>query len=277
MSQAALSDPLVLRSLVACASVLALSPSRYVAFGKEVIGSALTVVLVVGSGPLVGVLLGNAAAPYVGEYEGALIMCSSIVLIDRLFGGPKNNPIVSLVLYMWGLSRPLDVLVEISGQLAGGLIGFPILASVCATHGKSMGGPSVDLASTAFSTALISEALASFLLISVIGLLAFTSIGQYYWIKQPAIAVMIRVIATQAYFSVTGPAMNPMLPTTYLVYTNSTWPTDVSSHYMLYWLAAAAGAALAATLLRAVIDVGPRGGGAGGSAASGSKKKKKKA
>ena len=158
MSQAALSDPLVLRSLVACASVLALSPSRYVAFGKEVIGSALTVVLVVGSGPLVGVLLGNAAAPYVGEYEGAMIMCSSIVLIDRLFGGPKNNPIVSLVLYMWGLSRPLDVLVEISGQLAGGLIGFPILASVCATHGKSMGRPSVDLASTAFSKALISEA-----------------------------------------------------------------------------------------------------------------------
>ena len=170
---ATLTDPIIVGSLVACIAVLGLSPSRYVSFGKEVIGSALTVLLVVGSGPLVGVLLGNAVAPYVGAYEEVLIFCTSIVLIDVLFGS-KNNPIVCLILCIWGLISPLDAIVEIAGQMAGGLIGYPVLSAICAAYGKGMGGPSVDLA-TDFNTALASEALASSLLTTTIALLAMTS------------------------------------------------------------------------------------------------------
>lgn len=252
---ASLSDPLIVGSLVACFAVLALSPSRYVAFGKELIGAALTVVLVVGSGPLVGVLFGNAVAPYVGAYEEVLIFCSAIVLIDY-FCGSKNNPVVSLVLCMWGFIKPIDVVVEVAGQMAGGLIGFPILSMICTKYGKEMGGPSVDPTSTPFNTALISEALSSSLLTTTIALLGMTAIGQYFWVKQPAIAVMIRLIVTRPFFGATGPAMNPMLPTTYQVFANGTWPTDIYGHYVIYWVAAPAGAALAAVVLKAALSIG---------------------
>lgn len=247
-----LTDPILLGSLVACVAVLGLSPSRYVEFGKELIGGALTVLLVVGAGPLAGLL---PIAPYLGGYEEVLMFCSSIVLIDVLFGS-KNNPIVSLALCMWGFTSTMDVIVEIAGQMAGGLIGFPVLKMIAAKYGKEMGGPSVDLAATTLRIALVSEVLSSILLITTIALLAMTSIGDYYWIKQPAIAAAIRLIVIQPFFGATGPAMNPMLPTTYQVFANGTWPTDVLGHYAVYWVAAPVGAALAATVFKMVLRIG---------------------
>jgi hypothetical protein len=81
-----------------------------------------------------------------------------------------------------------------------------------------------------------------------IGLLAMTKIGQWYWVKQPAIAVAIRLIATQAFFSATGPTMNPMLPTTYSLFADGAWPTDLR-HYAVYWASSSVGAGLAAIVL----------------------------
>ena len=104
-------------ALVAFTSVLALSPARLQRFAPEMLGATLTVLFIVGSGSLVGVFgISSIAA----EYEGAVIMCSAIVLIDRFCGGPKCNPVVSLILLIWGVSSPLDVLVEVAGQMAGG-------------------------------------------------------------------------------------------------------------------------------------------------------------
>lgn len=254
MTLSLLATPLFISSLVACTSVLALSPSRVTAFLIEVLGSALTVTFVVGSGSLTGLVPG--ASELVGEYEGALIMCSAIVLIDRFAGGPKCNPCVSLILWLWGASKPLDGLVEVAGQLAGGIIGFPLLASLCQHFGdRSMGGPSVDFATTDVQTALTSEVVASALLTTTIALLGMTRIGQVFWVKQPLIAMCIRLIATRPFFGATGPAMNPMLPTSYALFASGEWPTD-PLHYGVYWGAAPAGAAVAALVLGALLGLG---------------------
>jgi len=248
-----LATPLFISSLVACVSVLALSPSKAAGFFVEVLGSALTVVFVVGSGSLVGLFRISALF---GEYEGAMIMCSAIVLIDRFAGGPKCNPCVSLILWLWGVSKPLDVAVEVAGQMAGGIIGFPLLASICQHFGdRNMGGPGVDLAKTELQTALTSEALASCLLTTTIALLGMTRVGQVYWIKQPAIAACIRLIATRPFFGATGPAMNPMLPTSYAIFANGAWPLE-PTHFAIYWGAALGGAAMAALALAAILGIG---------------------
>lgn len=228
--------------------------SLVTSFVKEAVGAALTVVFIVGSGSLVGLF---GLAPLVGSLEGAVIMCSAIVLIDCLCGGPKCNPCVSLFLLVLGKVQPVDFLVEVGGQMAGGVIGFPILQYVCNSVqcAAPVGGPAIDLATTPLPTGMISEALSSYLLATAIGLLAFTRIGEYYWVKQPAIAIAIRVIATQPFFTATGPAMNPMLPTTYQLFAKGALPVELE-HYLIYWLTALAAAGLAGQVLKSLLQLG---------------------
>ena len=73
---------------VACATILILTPSKSMAFATEVVGAALTVLLVVGSGVLAGTV---GVPPFLGPYEEAAIMCSAIVLIDRFCGGRSTS------------------------------------------------------------------------------------------------------------------------------------------------------------------------------------------
>jgi glycerol uptake facilitator-like aquaporin len=136
--------------------------------------------------------------------------------------------------------------------VGGLLVGFPLLAAVCSALGKSLGGPSVDLGTTELSAALLSEAGASACLTTVIGLLAMTRIGDWFWVKQPAIAMCVRLIATRPFWS-TGPAMNPMLPTSFAVYANGACPEW--RHFAIYWAAALASATTAAAILDKVIGI----------------------
>lgn len=247
-----LTDSMVMGSLLACASSLVLSPSRYDLFLTELVGTLLTVCMVIGSNSLVGMVSGLSA--YVGAYEAGLIFCVSIVAIDRLVGGPKNNPIFSLTMVVWGQSEVLDAIIEIAGQVAGGILGYPILSSLAKMYKKKMGGPACDLATTDLQTAAISEAASSFLLVTIVACLGMTRIGKVYWVKQPAIAAGIRAIVNQAFFAVTGPGMNPVLPTTYAFFANSTWPTDWE-HYFIYWASAAVGGLAAAVLFKIVLGI----------------------
>ena len=71
----------------------------------------------------------------------------------------------------------------------------------------------------------------------------FKDFGTYtYWIKQSLTGVLIRLLII--FFPFSGPAINPMLATTYDTHVNGTF-SDNYDHYMVYWLSSFAGAFVA--------------------------------
>ena len=92
--------------------------------------------------------------------------------------------------------------------------------------------------------ALASEGIANFLLMLAICCFALTRVGDTYLIKQPLIAASIRAIILC--YGATGPAINPMLATSYHIIKTGEWPD--ARHWLVYWGAASAGACFAALL-----------------------------
>ena len=71
----------------------------------------------------------------------------------------------------------------------------------------------------------------------------FKDFGTYtYWIKQSLTGVLIRLLII--FFPFSGPAINPMLATTYDAHVNGTF-SDSYDHYVVYWLSSFAGAFVA--------------------------------
>jgi len=211
------------------------------AFRHEFVGTLLMIILTFSAGKWIGKeslrmawsshLLGVIAADYIGD-------------------GPHVNPAVTVSMLSLGKCNYSEAYVRICAQLAGGLVSFPLFhAFANLMEWEPFGGPEfnqeeVDEHAT---EAFLSEFFATFLLCFAIYILNWeVHFGTYHYvIKQSLTAIAIRALIE--FFPTAGPAMNPMLATTWDVFgvgNTFEYPTEFS-HYFVYWVAPCSAALLA--------------------------------
>lgn len=145
-----------------------------------------------------------------------------------------------------------EAYVRIAGQMGGGLVAFPLFHAVSNYFELTpFGGPeySTDKDHFSYAEGFLSEFVATFLLALVVfGLNLELHFGKYhYWIKQSLTAIAIRALIE--FFPITGPAMNPMLATTWAAFgvgEEFAFPSH-PSHYFIYWVGPWCAAVLAST------------------------------
>jgi len=193
-----------------------------------------------------------------------------VIAADKIGGGPQVNPAVSTSMYALGKVGYTEYFVRVAGQMAGGLVAFPLfLVFSNKLSLNALGGPAFSgtTASAASDDAMYAEFTSTFLLcIAIYALNWEINFGKmHYWIKQLLTAVVIRVLI-QA-FPQAGPAMNPMLATTWATFDGDEPNPPVDSiHYLIYWVAPCAAAILASavyviyaggTLFNKTLPIGP--------------------
>lgn len=213
------------------------------AYFHEFIGTLLMVGLTFSPGKWVG----ENSLPVAWIAHGL-----GVIAADYIGGGPHVNPGVTLSMFALGKCSYTEAYVRISGAMAGGLFAFPIFRALSSTFGLTpLGGPGfmVDDADEdtdlKVSSAFFSEMSATFCLLGAIYFLNWElNFGKYhYWIKQTLTAIAIRYLIEV--FPAAGPAMNPMLGTTWAVFSNDgVYPSD-PEHFWIYWIGPFVGATLA--------------------------------
>jgi len=165
-----------------------------------------------------------------------------VVAADKIGGGQHVNPSVSVTMWSLGKCSYEEMLVHVSGAMAGGLVAFPLFKTFSdGMEWTSLGGPTYNVEGDEDgSSSAASEFFATFLLLLVIFLVNWElDFGKYhYWIKQTLTALAIRFLIEV--FPTAGPAMNPMLGTTWFVFASGAYPEDVK-HYFVYWIASIIG------------------------------------
>lgn len=248
-----LMQPIVMSSLVTCFLTLTLKPEKalIMEFLKEFSGTIVMVICTFTPGPFFGHL--NAKGTYAG-YEVELAHLVGVIVADYICGGPHVNPGVTTAMFVWRKISLLQWILYVSAQMAGGIIAFPLLQSLSSPYGVKIGGPGIQ-PGVELSEAAMSEGTATLLLLLGIFAFATTHIGKYYPIKQPLIAGVIRLCIVQ--FGKTGPAINPMLATTWAFYSSGyVWPNTLT-HYTVYWIAPIIGATVATLLWSRLTNTGP--------------------
>jgi glycerol uptake facilitator-like aquaporin len=203
-------------------------------------------------GTILMIFLTFSPGKWIGEKSIPLAWTAhalGVIAADKIGGGPHVNPMVSVTMWSLGKCSYTECLVRIAGSMAGGLVAFPLALRVSNTFGLTpFGGPEYSpKAGESFAPGAYNEFVASFLLLFVIFLLNWElNFGKlHYWIKQTLTAVAIRYLIEV--FNVTGPAMNPMLATSWAVFSSgqNEFPTD-ETHYFVYWIASGLGGLTAA-------------------------------
>lgn len=201
------------------------------AYAKEFIGTVLMVLFTFSAGKWVGQDDVNIAWS---------VHAVGVVLADYFGGGQQVNPAVTVSMWSLGKITYTEGFVRIAGQMGGGLVAFPLAQYISETLSLTpFGGPEccgpksvLDQDADAFS----SEFVAMFLLMWAIYILNWEmNFGSYHYIiKQTLTAFAIRGLIE--YFPAAGPAMNPMLATTWYVFgvNKNTYPND-TIHYFVYW------------------------------------------
>jgi glycerol uptake facilitator-like aquaporin len=178
----------------------------------------------------------------------------AVVAADKIGGGQHVNPAVTVAMYSLGKCDYSEAFMRIAGQMAGGLVAFPLYQAFSdALSLTPLGGPEFNAAKDADGSAsAASEFVATALLLVIVYVLNWElNFGKHhYYIKQTLTALGIRFIIEV--FPLAGPAINPMLATTWAVFAYGGFPTD-EKHYLVYWIAAILGA-LAASGAYAVYD-----------------------
>lgn len=214
-------------------------------YTNEFIGTLLMIGLTFSPGKWIGADSRNVA--WVAHAIG-------VVAADKIGGGQHVNPACSVAMWSLGKCDYNEMIAHIAGAMGGGLVAFPLFKMMTDTLGwTALGGPEYnpegdeDASSSAWS-----EFTATFLLLIAIYVLNWElNFGKmHYWIKQTLTAVAIRVLIEV--FPTAGPAMNPMLGTTWAVFASGKFPEDVR-HYFVYWIAAIMGA-LASAIGYAIYD-----------------------
>jgi glycerol uptake facilitator-like aquaporin len=204
-------------------------------------------------GTILMVLLTFSPGKWIGEQSISVAWTAhalGVIAADKIGGGPHVNPTVSVTMWSLGKCSYTECLVRIAGSMAGGLIAFPLALRLSNIFGLTpFGGPEYSTKSDeSFAPGAYNEFVASFLLLLVIFLLNWElNFGKlHYWIKQTLTAVAIRYLIQV--FNVTGPAMNPMLATSWALFTSgqNEFPKD-ETHYFVYWIASGLGGLTAAT------------------------------
>lgn len=175
-----------------------------------------------------------------------------VIAADFIGGGPHVNPAVTVAMWSLGKCTYTEGYVRIAGQLAGGLVAFPLYHTASnALKLTAFGGPEFHMEDHhQAAEAFMSEFMATVLLLLAIYFLNFElNFGKYHYIiKQSLTAVAIRALIE--FFPTAGPAMNPMLATAWHVFgvgRTFEYP-DGFEHYFVYWMAPFLGALLGTVL-----------------------------
>lgn len=202
---------------------------KYVsAYRHEFIGSLLMILFTFSPGKWIG--QESLAVAWVAHACG-------VIAADKIGGGPHVNPAVTLSMFALGKCTYTEAFVRVMGAMGGGLVAFPIFNVLAKEMNLTpLGGPEFDPTGDEEGIeAAFSEFVATVLLMFLIYLVNWElNFGAYhYWIKQTLTAVGIRYIIET--FPRAGPAINPMLGTTWYIFANNQYPEHLG-HYFTYWI-----------------------------------------
>lgn len=211
------------------------------AFRSEFVGTLLMVACTFSAGKWIG--QESVRAAWTSHAMG-------VILADFLGGGPHVNPAVTVSMWSLGKVTYTEAYVRIAAQLGGGLVSFPLYHAIAeAMKWEPFGGPEFNMDKDQFATAeaFLSEFFATLLLCFVIYTLNWEfNFGTYHYIiKQTMTAAAIRGLIE--FFPTAGPAMNPMLATSWYVFgvgKKFEYPSDFE-HYFVYWIGPCAAAIVA--------------------------------
>jgi len=191
-----------------------------------------------------------AAGKWIGQ-EDIMVAWSvhsiGVILADYLGGGQHVNPAVTVSMWSLGKVSYTEAFVRIAGQMGGGLVAFPLFQFISEQMNLNpFGGPEFSKDNNV--DAFLSEFFSFFLLMWAIYILnwEFNFGSFHYIIKQFLTAVAIRGLIEA--FPTAGPAMNPMLGTTWYVFgvgNKYEYPHD-TIHYFVYWFGPCLAGVLAA-------------------------------
>ena len=204
--------PYVPPGLVLSVAACFIVGGKYTTFWRnEFIGTLLMVSFTFSAGKWVGADSQNVAW---------LSHAIGVVAADYIGGGQHVNPAVSVSMWSLGKCDYTEMFVRIAGQMGGGLVAFPIFHLLSETLGwVPFGGPDFDKEADEEGVgAAFNELFATMLLLFLIYAVNWEiNFGKYhYWIKQTLTALGIRYLIEM--FPASGPAMNPMLGTTWAVF-----------------------------------------------------------
>lgn len=233
--------PLFPPGLATCLAASYLSDGKFLKpFWNEFAGTLVMIGLTFSPGKWIGVD---------SLYLAWAAHAAGVVLADYLCGGPHVNPAVSVSMWALGKCSYTEAYVRSAGAMAGGLVAFPLFQKFAnRLEWVELGGPEFDPAEDEDGSASgFSEFLAMILLMILIYTVNWElDFGKYhYWIKQTLTAVGIRYLIET--FPRAGPAMNPMLGTTWYIFRYGGYP-DQLGHYFTYWVSTCAGAVVASFL-----------------------------
>lgn len=215
-----------------------------------------------------------SAGKWIGKESIRLAWTShaaGVIAADYFGGGPHVNPAVTVSMWTLGKCTYTEGYVRIAAQICGGLVAFPLYHALSnALELEPFGGPEFNMDKDDFATATasMSEFLATLLLCFVIYILNWElNFGSFHYIiKQSLTAIAIRALIE--FFPTSGPAMNPMLATTWSVFgvgTKFEFPSEFE-HYFVYWISPCMAAILASiiytiyaggTIFGATLPIGP--------------------
>uniref|UniRef100_A0A6U3A8R8 Aquaporin n=1 Tax=Entomoneis paludosa TaxID=265537 RepID=A0A6U3A8R8_9STRA len=205
-------------------------------------------------GTLLMVVCTFSAGKWIGQDDMNIAWLShaaGVVAADYFGGGQHVNPAVTMSMWALGKCSYTESYVRVSGQMAGGLVAFPLFHAVAdALQMPPFGGPEFNTEDEDHSReAFLSEFGATFLLLWVVYLVNWEiNFGTYhYLIKQTLTAAAVRALIE--FFPTAGPAINPMLATTWAVWGSGdmSMPSHFM-HYFVYW-ASPCLAAVAASII----------------------------
>ena len=236
-------SPYVPPGLLLSVAAALIVEGKYISFWKnEFIGTLLMVSFTFSAGKWFGVDSQNVA--WLSHFLG-------VIAADYIGGGQHVNPAVSVSMWSLGKCNYTETFVRIAGQMGGGLVAFPLFHLFSEKLGWTpFGGPDFDKTddeegvAAAFNE-LFSTMLLCFIIYAVNWEINFGKF--HYWIKQSLTAIGIRYLIEM--FPLSGPAMNPMLGTTWAVFSadENIFPPE-TSHYIVYWVGACLGSLLASVL-----------------------------
>jgi glycerol uptake facilitator-like aquaporin len=227
---------------IAIATAFLVEGKYFKEFRQECLGSLLMIVCTFSAGKWIG--RDSMQVAWASHFLG-------VITSDYFGGGPHVNPAVTFNMFCLGKVSYTEAYIRVAAQMTGGLIAFPAFHAISDAMGLTpFGGPEFKLQGDQPVEAFLSEFCAMFLLLMLIYTVNWEyNFGTYHYIiKQSLTAIGIRTLIEV--FPTAGPAMNPMLATTWNVFgvgTTFEFPRDMD-HYIVYWISPGISAIVAAVV-----------------------------